>query len=79
MQTQQRSWSSREKLTYVVGVMAHDGNSDSYALKLTALERERHVRWWIESSGLTGEELRRIATDVWADRVLAEVMDPRAA
>jgi hypothetical protein len=29
---------AREKLTYVTGVMAHDGNSDSYALKLTALE-----------------------------------------
>ncbi len=27
-----------EKLTYVAGVMAHDGNSDSYVLKLMALE-----------------------------------------
>jgi len=29
-----------EKLTYVVGVMAHDGNSDLYMLKLMALKRD---------------------------------------
>ena len=31
-------------------------------------ERERYVRWWINCSGLTKDELRRLATGMWSDR-----------
>jgi len=37
---------------------------------LSRAERERYVRWWREQSGLSETELRKIATGVWADRVL---------
>lgn len=41
-------------------------------VRMTVLERERYVRWWIERSGLTARQLRQIATGIWSDRVLEE-------
>jgi hypothetical protein len=35
---------------------------------MTIAERERYVRWWIEESGLTRRELRRVAATVWGGR-----------
>jgi hypothetical protein len=35
-------------------------------IELTDAERERYVRWWVEKSGLSIEELREIATAIGA-------------
>jgi len=42
---------------------------------MTASERRRYVHWWIHSSGLTKQELRRIATAMWSDRMLDDMSD----
>jgi len=39
-------------------------------VRLTLTERRRYKRWWVESSGLSGLELRQIANGIWADRIL---------
>jgi hypothetical protein len=36
------------------------------AIKMTLVERRYYVRWWIERSGLTREQLRQIATGMWS-------------
>ena len=41
-------------------------------IRMSTAERERYVRWWIDHSGLGSDELRAIATGVWADRVFDE-------
>jgi hypothetical protein len=43
---------------------------------MTPSERERYVRWWKEHSGLKPQELRRIATAIWSDRVSLGPMQP---
>ena len=45
---------------------------DVVQVDLSPRERERYVRWWREYSGLTSDELRRIATGIWSDRLLDE-------
>ena len=38
-------------------------------IRMTAAEREGYVRWWLERSGLTAQQVRAIATGIWSDRV----------
>ena len=47
--------------------------------RMTTVERERYVRWWLERSGLTAREVREIATGIWSDRVIAAQAREKAA
>jgi hypothetical protein len=38
-------------------------------INMTIHERRSYVRWWIESSGLTPDQIREVATGIWSDRV----------
>ena len=48
-------------------------------IRMTAVERERYVRWWLERSGLTARQLREIATGIWSDRVMDAQAGEKAA
>ncbi len=47
--------------------------------RMTAAERERYVRWWLERSGLTARQVRAIATGIWSDRVIDAQAGEKAA
>lgn len=36
-------------------------------ITMSVAERERYVRWWIEDSGLTLDQLRDVAGGVWSE------------
>jgi hypothetical protein len=44
-----------------------DVKRPDFIVVMSALERERYVRWWKEDSGLSPRELRDIANAVWLD------------
>jgi hypothetical protein len=39
-------------------------------INLTTDERRTYVRWWLERSGLTPEQVREVATGIWSDRLI---------
>ncbi len=44
-------------------------------IEMTVRERQRYVRWWLDHSGLTPRELRRVATGIWSDRLVDVAQD----
>ena len=49
------------------------------AIRLSAMERKRYVRWWLEESGLSRAELRFIAGGLWTGPVpQLELATPRS-
>jgi hypothetical protein len=44
-------------------------------VRMTAVERQRYVDWWVRHSGLTPRQIRQIATAIWTDRLLDEATD----
>jgi hypothetical protein len=54
------------------------------SVRLTAVERRRYVRWWLEESGLSRTELALIASSLWGAPVarivaLLEGAEPASA
>ena len=39
-------------------------------VNLTTDERHSYVRWWLDRSGLTPQQVREIATGIWSDRLV---------
>jgi hypothetical protein len=42
-------------------------------VQMSAAERERYVRWWIEESGLSLVQLRAMAGAMWAGHGLPDI------
>jgi hypothetical protein len=39
-------------------------------INMTTEERHSYVRWWLERSGLTPDQVREVATGIWSDRLV---------
>ena len=39
-------------------------------INMTTDERRSYVRWWLERSGLTPDQVREVATGIWSDRLV---------
>ena len=39
-------------------------------INLTTDERRSYMRWWLERSGLTPDQVRELATGIWSDGVV---------
>jgi hypothetical protein len=39
-------------------------------INMTTDERRSYMRWWLERSGLTPDQVREVATGIWSDRLV---------
>ena len=37
-------------------------------INMTTDERRSYMRWWLERSGLTPDQVREVATGIWSDQ-----------
>lgn len=42
-------------------------------INMTTDERRSYVRWWIERSGLTPEQVREVASGIWSDDLVDDL------